>query len=65
MTTLGIGGNASEMAPIFDADGKERNDGIESRMDLDAIFEYMMKKYKAKTDEILNDGWDEENEKEQ
>jgi len=62
MTRLGIGGTASEMATFFSIDGTDRQNGIESRMDLDAILEHTMKKYREKKD-TLNDGWDEENEK--
>lgn len=65
MTTLGIGGAPSEVSQLFEVDGVDRNNGIESRMDLDAILEYTMKKYRAKTGEILNDGWEEENEEKQ
>jgi hypothetical protein len=61
MTTLGIGGTASEMAALFNVDGTDRNNGIESRMDLDAILEYTMKKYREKQD-VAKDGWEEEDE---
>lgn len=64
MTTLGSGGKLSDIAPLVAVDGKERNDGIEAKMDLDAIFDHTMRKYRAKTGEILNDDWDEEEQQE-
>ena len=64
MTTFNADLRASEMAKLFEVDGEDRSSGTELKMDLDAILEYTMKKYRSKTGEVLNDGWDEESEEE-
>ena len=60
MTTMGIPGKASELSAITEVDGKQRDSGIESVMDLDAIYDHVMKRFKAKTGEFLTEDWDEE-----
>lgn len=59
---MGIPGKASELSAITEVDGKQRDSGIESVMDLDAIYDHVMKRFRAKTGELLTEDWDEESE---
>lgn len=58
----GMNGTPAELGKLVEIDGSTRNSGMEEKIDLDAIFAYMQKKYRAKTGEVLNDGWDDEEE---
>jgi hypothetical protein len=63
MTTMGgMSGTPSELGKLVEIDGSIRNSGMEEKLDLDAIFAHMQKKYMAKTGKTINDGWDESDE---
>jgi len=59
MTTLGISGNSEEISKLIEIDGIERNNGIEAKMDLDAIFDHLNRRhFKSKTGVEPADDWD-------